>query len=92
MNKGELKRKKSKSLKGLLRKNESLKKMVRNALLAKAFIERHKEKEAEKDAHDHIPFMKLSFSDKFFFILDFPFVWIRRVSVPPGEEHNYNNW
>jgi len=41
---------------------------------------------------DSVPFMKKSFTDIFFFILDFPFIWVRKLSVPPGEEHHYNNY
>jgi len=66
--------------------------MVRNALIAKSFLVRSKVKEELHQEHENMPFGKMSLEEKLFFILDFPFVWIRKISVPPGEEHHYNNW
>ena len=30
--------------------------------------------------------------DRFFVVIDFPFVWFRKLTIPPCEEDDFDNW
>ena len=46
----------------------------------------------ERNKESRKPFNVMSVMNKLFCVIDFPFVWARKLTIPPCEEEEYDNW
>ena len=49
-------------------------------------------KKVKREVEKEKTWKDMGWYDRFFVIIDFPFVWIRKLTIPPCEEDEFDNW
>ena len=76
-----------------MRTNETLWKMVKENLRARHFIESMKLKKEKEEESESKSFSDKTCKEKIMTIIDFPFIWVRKLSIPPCDADEYEeNW
>ena len=54
-------------------------------------IEYHEDSDEDSE-NDHVPWKEKSTKQKTCYLIEFPLVWIRKFTIPPADEHHYDNF